>query len=58
VVGSASSVWDFWHAGTAITAVVVQDKDFTPIAGLRINGIQWEAKSNDQNLWMTLGKVT
>jgi len=59
VVGSATSVWDFWHAGTAITAVVVQDKDFTPITGLRINGIQWEANLASHNTTTSTGlKIT
>ena len=49
VVGSETSEWDFWYAGTDVTAIVVKDRNFTPIHGLRIHGIQWEANNSKHN---------
>jgi len=55
VVGSATSVWDFWYAGAAVNAVVVNDKECTPIIGLKIKGIQWDANQVNHNTTTSTG---
>jgi hypothetical protein len=55
VVGSAKTVWDFWYAGTAVTAIVINDNDCTPIDGLTIHGIQWEANNSGRNVTTCTG---
>lgn len=55
VAGSPTSVWDFWNAGSAVTAIVVNDKDFTPISGLQIRGNQWDANKAAHNTTTSTG---
>ncbi|WP_375432485.1 hypothetical protein [uncultured Friedmanniella sp.] len=55
VIGSATSVWDFWYAGSAATAVVVNDKECTPIIGLKIHGNQWDANRTSHNTTTSTG---
>jgi hypothetical protein len=55
VYGSPTSTWDFWYAGSAVTAVVVNDHDFTPISGLQIRGNQWDANKSSHNTTTSTG---
>ena len=55
VRGSATTVWDFWYAGSAVTAIVVNDKEFTPIMGLEIHGNQWDANRTTHNTTTSTG---
>ncbi len=55
VVGSQTSRWDFWYAGSSVTAVIVNDNDFTPIIGLKITGNQYEANASTHNTTTSTG---
>lgn len=55
VVGSKTSVWDFWYAGSDVIALQINDKNFTPIVGLKIHGNQWDANTPNHNTTTSLG---
>lgn len=55
VVGSQTCIWDFWNAGGAVTAIVVDDHDFAPILGLQIHGNQWDANTPGHNTTTSTG---
>lgn len=55
VVGSETTVWDFWYAPKNVIAVVIDDHNFTPIIGLKIHGSQWDANAPTHNTTSSVG---
>jgi hypothetical protein len=55
IVGSETTRWDFFNAGSAATAITVNDNHFVPIRGLRIGGSQYDANTNNANVTTSTG---